>query len=221
MDIITKKRLRHAKIVSTLIDKMPFVKCVILNGSLASGESKITSDIDFLIICQRGRIFTVRFFSILATWITGLKRQSNENSNHSGLVCLNYFMTDDNLSIPNNRSYEVNKYCARNYSRSIILSGDKKIFANYLKKNIDWMKEYLNIEEIEEMRQKINYYELCINKKTKLIENVMSKKWGDKFENIIKNIQIKRIKNDPRTYKYPQLIVINNKELRFHPPKKI
>lgn len=220
MDIITKKRLRHAKIVSTLIFMMPYVRCVILNGSLAQGKSKVSSDIDFLIICRRKRIFTARFFCMLITWISGLKRSSDESSDHSGLICLNYFMTDDNLIIPHNRSEEINKYCAQNYSQSILLKGDKKIFVEYLAKNILWMKKYLDKNRLESMASKIEKHGEGDYAKEKLLEKFLNKKFGDSLERIIKNIQIKRIQKDTRTVRYPQLIVINDKELRFHPPKK-
>jgi len=39
------------------------------------------------------------------------------------------------------------------------------------------------------------------------------------LESILKKYQIKKIESDPRTKKYPALIVYNDKELRFHPPK--
>ncbi len=217
------KRLRRAKIVSTLIKAMPFVRCVLLNGSLAQGKSSYSSDIDLLIICKNSRIFTARFFSILAVWITGLKRSPNEAMEHSGMFCLNYFMTEDNLVIPHDREKSMNKYCAINYSNSLFMCGEAKIFIKFIENNIVWMQNYLSSCELEKLVARLNIAK-SKNKNFKdsrprFIEKLLSGKAGDRLEQNLKNLQVRRIKQDPRTQKYPQLIVVNDKELRFHPPK--
>ena len=53
----------------------------------------------------------------------------------------------------------------------------------------------------------------------RLSEVFLSGRFGDWLERKLKSIQIKKIESDPRTKKYPLLIVYNDRELRFHPPK--
>ena len=53
----------------------------------------------------------------------------------------------------------------------------------------------------------------------RIMESFLKGKTGDRLENKLKNIQTRSIEKDPRTRLYPQLIVYNNREMRFHPPK--
>lgn len=216
---MTKKRIRVAKIISTLIFWVPFVRCVILNGSLAQGRSKKTSDIDLLIICKSGRIFTARFLSTILVWLTGLKRSSNESKYHGGRICLNYFLTDEFLIIPHNRGEEMDRYCAKNYSQSLLMAGDQIVFEKYIETNHGWMQKYVTAQNIRPQTQKMM---VSSNQpKAKLVfERLLSGIFGQRIEMWLKGLQINRINNDPRIKKYPHLIVVNDNEMRFHPPKK-
>lgn len=210
-----KTRLRHAKFISTLIIWQPFVRAVILNGSLTSQKVGPSSDIDLLIIAKSGRIFTARFFCLLAVWLTGLKRSSDEQRSHRGRVCLNYFLTDGFLIIPHHRSAEMNRYCAENYSSSILLSGDEAIFDKFLSMNEQWMNTYLADKIGKRARDKEGH-----RLKPRAIEKYLSGQFGQKLENYLKKIQYSRIERDPRTKRYPDLIYVDDREMRFHPPKE-
>lgn len=237
-----KKRFRVAKIISTLLFVMPFVRCVVLNGSLAQGKSNKNSDIDFLIICQSGRIFTARFLASSLVWLTGLKRSSSESKYHGGKICLNYYLTDEYLIIPHNRGDKMNKYCANNYSRSLLLAGDQLLFDKFMSLNMEWMEKYLisqkqkaktknqNTKIVSQNQEpKTNNLEIdrrdkqsmgfCNLKLKDLFEKRLSGWCGNRLELYLKKIQLVRINRDPRTKKYPNLIVVNDNEMRFHPPK--
>ncbi len=220
MNNIVKKRLRQAKIVSTLIIAMPFTRCVILNGSLAQGKSKINSDIDILVICKFGKLYLARIFTIFVVWLTGLKRSSDEEKDHSGKICLNYYLTDNFLIIPHDRDEDTNKYCAQNYSQAIFLAGDGKIFNSFMEINIAWMKNYLeNLEpRILDLKQKNK--RRGMNRLKQLLEKVLSGKSGQWLEIKSKQLQIKRINRDSRIPDYPNFIVANDYEIRLHPPRK-
>lgn len=228
-DYLLKKRIRVAKIISTLLVGVPFVRCVVLNGSLAQGVSKKNSDIDFLVICKSGKIFTARFLSTFLVWLTALKRSSNESKYHGGKICLNYYLTDEYLIIPHNRKDDINRYCAENYSKSRFLAGDVELFEKFMKANDKWMKKYFQITSHKE--QEINKSQTVVIARSslnmqlnnlriqQLFETLLSGNFGNRVESWLKRIQLDRINRDPRTKKYPDLIAANDKEMRFHPPK--
>lgn len=218
-DYLIKKRIRLAKVMSTLIFGVPFVRCVILNGSLAQGKSERKSDIDLLIICKSGRIFTARFLSTLLVWLTGFKRSSNESKYHGGKICLNYFLTDQFLIIPHNRGEEMDRYCAKNYSQSLLMAGDRMIFKKFVETNHSWMQKYVANQKIK-ADPKIMMVSSNQPKAKFVFEKLLSGYFGHRIEMWFKRLQINRINNDPRTKKYPHLIVVNDNEMRFHPPKK-
>ncbi len=234
-------RLRRAKFISTLLIRLPFCRAVILNGSMASGKIKHTSDIDLLIIAKSGHIFTCRFFCTALLFILGQKRSPDENKPHRGKICTNYYLTTQFLIIPHNRSEEINRYCAENYSRSILLCGDKKLFDKFIKMNEMWMKKY-NVNTSTDFVHR--YSQIKVKKKTKnisnmlrspegatqsrqgyslkpkFIEKILNGRFGNRVEQRLKKIQINMINRDPRVKIYPDFIVANDRELRFHPPKK-
>ena len=214
---LIKNRLKYATRVGKMLATFPFVRSVILNGSLALGTSKESSDIDILIVAKSGRIFTARFFVNGLTTIWGIKRSKDEELDHSGDFCFNYFLTENFLKIPTNRTASVDKYCAENYSKSVYLAGDSSVYENFMKANVDLFNKYgctpRSLTDNESKKRK--------GLSQVIWEFILSGYLGEIFENMVKRYQIKKIESSPITAKYPDLIVYNDKELRFHPPKSI
>ena len=225
---IYSRRLYNLKIMAKALQLAPFIRCIILNGSMAEGKIKKSSDIDLLIIAKRGRIFTCRAAVLFWAHISGLKRSTDNTRSHVGRFCFNYFLTDNFLMIPHNREEKMNKYCAENYSKSRLIWGDNNIFSNYMNINAKWMKKHLpslhhpaldagstnRLRSISRFPIKSGMTAFAV-----FFEKILSGRFGNWVERVLKNIQVKKINRDPRTKKYPELIVTNNKELRFHPPK--
>jgi hypothetical protein len=84
--------MSRAAIVSRFISWFPFVRGVIVSGSLSKHYMDQGSDIDFFIITEKSRLWVCR--SMLAAWrkvmIGPLKKY----------FCINYFITADALKIP-------------------------------------------------------------------------------------------------------------------------
>ena len=265
---IYSHRLRNLRLMVKLLCFAPFVRCVILNGSMAgdllchlkpaemAGEGsqyldgeilrrkapqndrknwiiKPSSDIDILIIAKSGRIYTCRAAVLFWAGLSGLKRSSRSEKTHAGRFCFNYFLTENFLEIPHNRGEKVDKYCAENYSKSVLLWGDQKLFERFMSINLKWMRKYINVTKrpqnyFTERAQKKensqfvfsrNLYIRSRKELQKIIEIILSKRFGNWLEYTLRNIQIKRIKKDPASKKYPKFIVFNDRELRFHHPK--
>lgn len=89
---LAKKSWPQAVKKSVLISKFPFVRSVVVSGSLSKGFMDENSDIDFLIITQPGRLWLTR--SMLAIY----KKIFLLNSHK--LFCVNYFLDLDNLALP-------------------------------------------------------------------------------------------------------------------------
>jgi predicted nucleotidyltransferase len=205
--------------MAKLLQLVPFIRCVILNGSMAEDKIKRSSDIDLLIITKRRRIFTCRTAVLFWAYVSGLKRSADEKESHAGRFCFNYFLTDNFLTIPHNRGEKMDHYCAENYSKSKLIWGNEEIFTKYMTTNLVWMKKYLpqvSLHGADPLY--VGNIKLFIWK-AKILEYILRSSFGDWIERILKNIQVKKIERDPRAKKYPQLIVFSDKELRFHPPK--
>jgi predicted nucleotidyltransferase len=231
MNRLIQKRINKTKLVGRFLAHLPFVRCVILNGSLASGKSKPSSDIDILIIAKSGRVFTCRFFVNTIGTLLGIKRSKDDKRAHAGKFCFNYFLTENFLKIPTGRGEKVDKYCAENYSASKFVAGDYRLYEKFMKTNDELFKRYGCVSELSSRpipnpplggleEGERSRHKWCRRFLVSPMADVeMTRNIGDLLEKFLKNFQIKLINKDTRTKKYPNLIVFNDKELRFHPPK--
>ena len=225
---LIKNRLFRTRTIGKVIARLPFVRCVVLNGSLASGGHKESSDIDILIIAKAGRIFSARLFVNAFASIFRIKRSKNDSVGHAGKFCFNYFLTQDFLVIPTGRGENMDRYCAKNYSTSQFIAGDVKLYEKFMNTNRSLFERFNCHPVLPQCHPRLDrgskklLYRFRISSLQSGITRGalgMMQLCGDQFESWAKSYQIKKIESDPRTKKYPNLIVYNDRELRFHPPK--
>jgi hypothetical protein len=73
---------------------VPFIRSVIVNGTLAMKNSNQKSDWDVLIITKKNRIWIGRFFLSLILSFLGKRRVGKRVKNE---FCLNHYLTEDGL----------------------------------------------------------------------------------------------------------------------------
>lgn len=92
-----KQRMRTARRYSRLIASFPFVRGVLLSGSISKGYMSEKDDIDYLIITHPGRMWLVR------TLLTVFKKVFLLNSYRN--FCINYFVDSEHLRFPGDELY--------------------------------------------------------------------------------------------------------------------
>lgn len=204
-------RLKKAKRLGRFLSFFPYIRCIILNGSLAAGKSTEKSDIDLLIIAKSGRIFTARFFVMTFMQFFGLKRAKFDSGDTAGKYCLNYFLAKNNLKIFCIRGRE--EFCARNYAASKFLAGDYNLFVKFMQTNQALFQKFGRPTAVYQPEP---YSSPVIQRIGEWKLNFL---FGPKFENWVKRYQIKKIESDPRTQEFKNEIHYSDTELRFHPPK--
>lgn len=88
---ISRKMWRMAGIVTHVIKRFPFVRCVLVSGSLSKNSSNAASDIDFMIITEENRLWIARTMLMIFKKIFLL--------NSYKYFCLNYYITSSHLEI--------------------------------------------------------------------------------------------------------------------------
>jgi hypothetical protein len=88
---LAERKLKTAKRFSRLISMFPFVRAVLLSGSISKGYMDAQSDIDYFIITEMNRLWVVR--TLLALFRRVFLFNSHRN------MCTNYFVDTDNLEI--------------------------------------------------------------------------------------------------------------------------
>jgi len=87
----SRKMWKAAWVVTNLIKRFPFVRAVLITGSLSKNSSDRTSDLDFMIITAPHRLWIARTLLMLFKKIFLF--------NSFKYFCLNYFITEDSLEI--------------------------------------------------------------------------------------------------------------------------
>lgn len=115
------------RFVTHIIKRFPFVRCIMVTGTLSKNSSDKTSDLDFMIITAPGRLWVARTSLMLFKKIFLL--------NSKKYFCLNYFITEDNLGIT-----ERNIFTATEIA-TIKATYNEQLMAAFLEKN-KWIKEF-------------------------------------------------------------------------------
>jgi hypothetical protein len=77
--------------VTHIIKRFPYVRSVLITGSLSKNSSDESSDLDFMVITEKGRLWIARTMLMLFKKIFLF--------NSKKYFCINYFITDDYLEI--------------------------------------------------------------------------------------------------------------------------
>ncbi len=189
----------------------PFIRMLGLNGSLVRGEESEESDIDFLVIAKRGRLYTTRFFTIILAELTGYRRKGDKVA---GRICLNCYLPDNKLDI-SPKDKKSREKVAKAYKYLIALI-DAEDYENEFFRANEWFSRYkVNGKQYNQSLRKI-VLRLTLRNPIGLCEGVLSGKFGDWLEKKLMEYQIKRIKAGK---KKGDEIVCTKSEIRLHPRK--
>lgn len=87
----SKRMWKRAGLVTHIIKRFPYVRAVMISGSLSKNSSDSSSDLDFMLITKPGRLWIARTLLMLFKKIIFL--------NSYKFFCINYYITEDNLEI--------------------------------------------------------------------------------------------------------------------------
>jgi len=213
-----QRRIKSLKILGRLLQTAPFVRAVILTGSMTTGRARKSSDIDLLVITEPGRLYTARFFVTILTTLTG-KRRKPLDRNPAGKFCLNYYLSADNLDILPRTAR-----CAKFHRFIIPIWEVGEVYGEILRRNF-WLRRHKVL--IKNRRQvgllKKNFplkNSAAMFAIQKINEAILRVRIGDFFEKKMMNWQKKKI-IDSGIYKgNTATIIVKKNELRLHPAKR-
>jgi predicted nucleotidyltransferase len=199
---LAKKRMKTARRMSWLISKFPFIRAILLSGSLSKGFMEEDSDIDYFIVTHPNRLWFSRSILMLFKKIFLL--------NSKKLFCINYFVDSENLEIN-----EKNIFTATELTTLIPTFGPS-IYEEFYNKNI-WIKEFYpnfpkrDTNDVLNAKKGIVKYSL---------EKIFGNKLGDKLDDFFMNVFEKHNKKRYRKYDpndYLLAFKSSKKESKHHP----
>ncbi len=186
---ISIKKINNAKKWGQVLQHLPYLKGILLTGTLALKRAEENSDWDVLVIIKKNRIWLGRL--VLTFWLhfIGKRRHHQKTKNR---FCLNQFAVEDRLAFQERNEFSANEILN---GRWLIAGVDLK--NRFLKSNIDWLKKYKpnyklrrigNAQRRESLIGKFSEY---------FLEKFC---FGEKLNQVFKKVMIKKITNNPKTY---------------------
>ncbi len=158
------KRLQTARRVSAFISRFPFVRGIMLSGSISKGFMEKNSDIDYFIVTHPNRVWFSRLMLMV------FKKLFLFNSKK--YFCINYFIDSENLEINEKNIFTATELV------TLLPTFGKDIYEQFVQKNV-WVKDFYPIFPKRETDKVLNRKNGFLKS---LFEQMLGKKLGDKFD---------------------------------------
>lgn len=191
------EKMEKARKMSKILSQFPFVRSVMISGSLAKGYMDETSDIDFFVIMKPGNI-------AISKAMIGLFRRFFAKKS----LCVNYMISEDNLYISKHNIYTAVEMA------TLIPLIDSGLFTTFIKKNLDWVREFLPNSIIAEN----TILPMKMGTIKRFSEYILSTSLADVFDEKLRKIYVKRsgINSMPHKVNTNGEQVINKGILKLH-----
>uniref|UniRef100_A0A7C4R549 Nucleotidyltransferase domain-containing protein n=1 Tax=candidate division CPR3 bacterium TaxID=2268181 RepID=A0A7C4R549_UNCC3 len=201
------KAVRATKILSYL----SFIKCVSVVNSLSYFNCDSKSDIDFLIITKKNKIWTARFLSTAVLHLFGIRRHGKKIS---GRICLSFYISEEMKNMSYIAKDGLGFFVAFWIAQNAPILSYNQTFEKFRAANT-WIYDFLPNSGHNITDYYINFkLPLGAKKISKLIEFFLK---PDFIEKILKSIQSKRIKFSQKKWGEPNSVLFNDFILKFHP----
>jgi predicted nucleotidyltransferase len=173
---LAAKYMKKALFISGIIARFPFVRGILVSGSLSKGYMDKGSDIDFFIVTETGRLWLCR--SMLATVRKLLIKPLRK------YFCINYFIDTSSLEIPDKNIFTATELAF------IRPTYNPAIYNNILKSN-EWMHRFYPNKSFQ-------FNDIITRKEPSgikaVIEKILHGKWGEKLDTFMFRFMLRRWK---------------------------
>ncbi|MBI2626830.1 MAG: hypothetical protein HYW77_01155 [Parcubacteria group bacterium] len=189
----------------------PFIRAVFISGSLTLGRVEDDSDLDVFVLTAPDRIWTARFLLSAILSLFGIRRTKFE-SIAPNKICLSHYMTTNALF-----DYESIFTAQVLGNLELLWEAKPEIGKTFVRKH-KWLRKYLLISPNELLEKQVNKIGQSLVQK--IGEWFLNGWFGSIIEWFLRIIQLRRIKNDPKTLRPNGRIVATDQMLEFHPDSK-
>ena len=196
------KRLKTARRVTWLISRFPFIRGILLSGSISKGFMEEDSDIDYFVITHPNRVWFSRLMLMLFKKVFLL--------NSRKIFCINYFVDSENLEIEEKNIFTATEIV------TLLPTFGKDIYDKFYEKNF-WIREYYpnfpkrNVDKILDRENGII--------KT-MLEKVLGTKLGDRIDDFAMGLFDKFNRTKYKDYdeqEFKLAFKSSKKESKHHP----
>jgi len=200
-------KLRRARKVAKILSLFPSVKMIAVCNSLGFLNARQSSDIDFFILTDPGKIWLTRF------WLQGILKifrlRPYDKNEKKDSICLTFFLSTDNLDIRFLQVAEADIYLAYWMTQLLPIYNPEGWYENFFRAN-NWIGKYIpNFKELKLAPA----WQIHKNRYTKFLI-IFSLPW---WEPILKKIQMYILPASLRTIANQDTrVIIKDNMLKFH-----
>ena len=199
---LAAKRLKTARRVSSLISRFPFIRGILLSGSISKGFMEEDSDIDYFVITHPNRVWFSRLMLMMFKKIFLL--------NSKKMFCINYFVDSENLEIEEKNIFTATEIV------TLLPTFGKSIYEEFYKKNF-WIKQFYPNYPQRETNKILDRKNGVVKS---YLEKVLGKKLGDKIDDFAMGLFDKFNKTKYKGYgeqEFKLAFKSSKKESKHHP----
>lgn len=167
---LAEKKLASAYRMTKLISKFPYVRAILLSGSISKGYMEKDSDVDYFIITNPNRLWVTRLL------LMAFKKIFLFNSRK--IFCINYFVDSETLEIEEKNIFTATELV------TLIPTYGKELYDELYTKNI-WIRQfYPNFPK----RDTKNISSKNSSMIQKIFEKILNNSFGDKLDDFAMNL---------------------------------
>jgi len=196
------KRLKTARRVSGFISRFPFIRGILLSGSISKGFMEEDSDIDYFVITHPNRVWFSRLMLMLFKKIFLL--------NSKRIFCINYFVDSENMEIQEKNIFTATELV------TLLPTFGRDIYEELYKKNT-WVKQFFPNYPKRDIREVLDRKNGVIKS---LLERILGSKLGDKIDDFAMALFDKFNKTKYKDYDKEEFKIAfksSKKESKHHP----
>jgi len=196
------KRLKTARRVSGFISRFPFIRGILLSGSISKGFMEEDSDIDYFVITHPNRVWFSRLMLMLFKKIFLL--------NSKRIFCINYFVDSENLQIQEKNIFTATELV------TLLPTFGRDIYEELYRKNT-WVKQFFPNYPKRDTREVLDRKNGVIKS---LLERILERKLGDKIDDLAMTLFDKFNKIKYKDYDKEEFKIAfksSKKESKHHP----
>jgi len=207
---VTAQKWRRMRRAAWWLQAVPFVRAMLVSGSLANGSSSVDSDWDVFVVVRAGRLYTARIFLLLVALLMGRLR-TKRDATAPDKFCFSHYVTTDGLAL-RHRSL----YVAQGIAALMPLIDPDGYLARLRTAN-GWISEYVRGDSGNEFSGRSIDSSRPLVALRRAIEIVLDTPVGERFERVMRTWQQRRIEHEPATHAPGGRVIADDRILEFHP----
>lgn len=128
---ISANKLQRVSKYLRLLRALPWIDLILLTGSCAIGNAKVSDDVDLMVVTRPHTMFICRMYSYLLSRALGVGRRRGAGD-QPDKICTNIWLDGSDLSVP---QAKMNTYSAREIVNATILFDRNAIYDQFVSCN--------------------------------------------------------------------------------------